>query len=180
MDEIQELYFEWMYQIVCGSRQFSARRPYYKLMRHLYEVPFTYFYGNDGDRAADGVHLRYRFGDENRYKDYEIANELDQKPCSVLEMMVALALRCEESIMTDPDIGNRTPQWFWEMISSLQLDSMTDYVYDENLVDSKLTKFMSREYDKDGAGSLFYVKDSPVDMRTTEIWYQMCRYLSTI
>lgn len=50
-----------------------------------------------------------------------IASYLDNRPCSVLEMIIALAIRLEEHIMDDPDIGNRTGQWFWDMIVSLGL-----------------------------------------------------------
>ena len=73
----------------------------------------------DGNRAEDGIDLRYRFGHEQHYSDAMVASFLDDRPCSVLEMMIALSIRCEEHIMDDPDVGNRTGQWFWSMIASL-------------------------------------------------------------
>ena len=39
--------------------------------------------------------------------------------CSVLEMMVALAICCEETYMDNPNIGNRTGQWFWNMVKNI-------------------------------------------------------------
>ena len=41
-------------------------------------------------------------------------------------MMIALAIRCEEHIMDDPDAGDRTGQWFWSMLVSLGLGSMDE------------------------------------------------------
>lgn len=54
-----------------------------------------------------------------------------------LEMIIALAIRLEEHIMDDPDIGNRTGQWFWDMIVSLGLGS-------EGLIDV-IRRFLNRD-----------------------------------
>ena len=57
------------------------------------------------------------------------------RPCSVLEMMIALSMRCEEQIMDDPDIGNRTGQWFWDMIDNLGLGEHERLKFDGRYVD---------------------------------------------
>ena len=95
-------------------------------------------------------------------------------------MMIALAIRCEEHIMDDPDIGNRTGQWFWNMIVNLGLGSMTDAKFDENYTNMVIERFLNREYERNGDGGLFTVKHSRRDLRTVEIWYQMCWYLDEI
>ena len=84
----------------------------------------------DADRAEDGINLRYRFGYENGYESAMIASYLDDRPCSVLEMMVALSMKMEEQIMDDPDIGDRTSVWFWKMIDNLGLGTMHDGIID--------------------------------------------------
>ena len=109
-----------MYQLVFDGR-YSKRLSYRKLLRELHRIEFTYSIPMDGNRAEDGVDLRYRFGYENGYSSSMISVYLDNRMCSVLEMMIALAIRCEEHIMDDPDIGNRTGQWFWNMIVNLGL-----------------------------------------------------------
>jgi hypothetical protein len=134
----------------------------------------------DGNRAADGIELRYRFGYENRYTSDLINAWLDHRPCSVLEMMVALSFRCEEHIMDDPTIGNRTGQWFWGMIMNLGLESMDDSRFDIYKVDDIIFKFLNRQYKPDGEGGLFTVTKRRNDLRETEIWYQMCWYLSEV
>jgi hypothetical protein len=131
----------------------------------------------DSNRAEDGIDLRYRFGYENSIDDELIELYLDTKPCSVLEMIMALAIRCEESIMDNPAIGNRTGQWFWNMIVNLGLGSMHDGNFDEFKADYILHRFMNHEYDRDGKGGLFTIPNCKHDLRTTDIWYQAMWYL---
>lgn len=175
-DELNNAYFEWMYQLVCGE-QHSKRLFYRKLLYLLHDMEFTYTIPMDENRAEDGTDLRYRFGYENAYESSMIATYLDDQPCSVLEMMVALAIRCEEHIMDDPDIGDRTGQWFWNMIVNLGLGSMGDTNFDRDQVEKIIHKFLNHEYKRNGEGGLFTVKHIRIDMRSVEIWYQMCWYL---
>lgn len=134
----------------------------------------------DENRAEDGTDLRYRFGEAYRYKDAEVAANLDDRPCSVLEMMVALAIRCEEHIMDDPAVGDRTGRWFWDMVDNLGLGAMSDARYEEEYIDAVLERFLNRKYDRDGAGGLFTVKRCPHDLRSVDIWYQMCWHLDDV
>lgn len=175
-DKLNNAYFEWMYRIVCNE-QCSKRLSYRKLLYLLHDMEFTYTIPMDGNRAEDGTDLRYRFGYENEYEGSMIATYLDDRPCSVLEMMVALAIRCEEHIMDDPDIGNRTGQWFWNMIYNLGLGSMSDTNFDRSQVEKIIHKFLNHEYKRNGEGGLFTVKHYQKDLRLVEIWYQMCWYL---
>ncbi|CAK7007727.1 MAG: hypothetical protein EUB_01567 [Eubacterium sp.] len=172
-------YFEWICDLI-GIYHHQARHTYTKLLRHLQGIDFEYVIDMDGNRAEDGVDLRYRFGYEHSYEDAMIAALLDDRPCSVLEMMVSLAMRCEEHIMDDPEIGNRTGEWFWNMVSNLGLEQMDDYAYQSEYVDAVISKFLNREYDRDGHGGLFTVPNCKKDLRSVEIWYQMCWYLNAI
>ena len=98
----------------------------------------------------------------------------------MLEMMIALALRCEEEIMDDPEIGNRTAQWFWLMITNLGLNGMSDDAYDRQLVTDVLNRFIDGEYEPDGRGGLFWLRKCKEDLRDVEIWCQLMWYLNTI
>ena len=60
--ELNNEYFEWMCQLVCNER-YSRRLSYQKLLRHLHNIDFQYMLPMDGNRAEDGIDLRYRFGD---------------------------------------------------------------------------------------------------------------------
>lgn len=178
-NELKHAYFTWMCELVCDDR-YSKRSTYHKLMKRLDEIDFEWIIDMDGNRAADGTDLRYRFGYENSYDGAMIASYLDDRPCSVLEMMIALSLRCEEHIMEDPDEGDRTGQWFWNMIVNLGLGGMTDANFDEEKVDYIVDRFMRREYKRDGEGGLFRVEHTNKDMRGIEIWYQMNLYLNDL
>lgn len=177
--ELNNRYFRWMCQLVSDPRYLRGRS-YHKLLRHLHSVNFIYSIPMDGNREADGIDLRYRFGYGHSYSDSYIASYLDDRPCSVLEMMIALAIRCEENIMTDPDIGNRTSKWFWGMVDNLGLACMDDTNYDRDYVEEVIERFLNRDYEANGAGGLFTVEHSKYDLRNVEIWNQMCWYLDEL
>lgn len=177
-NELNDQYFDWMYQLVVDDRY--SDQSYHKLFFSLHDTEFAYTIPMDGNRAEDGIELRYRFGREHFYSDAMIASFLDDRPCSILEMMIALAIRCEEHLMDDPDIGNRTGQWFWSMIVSLGLGSMDDVKFKGIYVDKVLERFLDRDYERNGEGGLFTIRYVRQDMRSTEIWYQMNCYLNEI
>lgn len=178
-NELKSEYFDWMCDKVCDDR-YSKKLSYKHLMKKLDEIDFDYIIDMDGNRAEDGTDLRYQFAYERSYDGRIIAAYLDDRPCSVLEMMIALAIRCEEHITGDPDLGDRTGQWFWNMIVNLGLGSMTDSRFDEDKVEFIVERFLNREYDRDGKGGLFTVKNCKRDLRTVEIWYQMHLYLGSL
>lgn len=167
-DKRDDEYFEWMYRIITEDR-FSRRISYRKLMMHLHDVEFIYYILKDENRAEEGVELRRRFSGHSKYG-----------PCSVLEMILALAIRIEENIMDNTDYGNRTGQWFWGMINNLGLGAMDDNHYDREYVDSVLERFLNRQYEPNGKGGLFTIRDCDRDLREVEIWHQMCWYLDSI
>jgi hypothetical protein len=147
-------------------------------MNYLYTTEFVYVMPMDGNRYADGIDLRYRFGYENGIEAPIIASCLDNNPCSIFEMMVALAFRCEEHITYNPGNGLMSGRWFWMFIKNLGLLDMSDTRFDEEYVNSVIWRFLDRQYEPDGEGGLICIKNCPYDMRSMEIWYQMQRYLS--
>lgn len=178
-EKIFSEYVDWMYDLVCNDR-YSRRLSYRTLFSYLNETPFEYTIPMDGNRAEDGTDLRYRFGRENGYSDQTIATYLDVEPCSVLEMMIALAFRIEDQIMWNPDVGDRTGQWFWEMIVNLGLGQMHDGNFDLHEFHKIMNRLIDRKYKRNGEGGLFKISDRSIDMRTTEIWYQMQYYLGEV
>ena len=94
----------------------------------------------------------------------------------MLEMMVALCLRCEEQIMCNEEDGNRTGEWFNGMMNSLGL---IEIVYEKEAYDI-LSRFANHAYEPDGKGGLFTIPNCGKDMRTAEIWYQAMWYLDEV
>nr|DAI86297.1 MAG TPA: hypothetical protein [Caudoviricetes sp.] len=174
-DKIKNSYFEWMVDLVCGNR-FSKDISYRKLLTLLHIIEFRYSVPRDENRARDGVNLRYRYSFVNGYDDL---SEFIDGPCSVLEMMVSLAIECE-NIMNDPAYGDRTAQWFWGMITNLGLGDMYDKNFDKKEATDRINQFLDRDYSPDGKGGLFTARNSHRDMRKLEIWYQMQEFLNDI
>lgn len=172
INKLKEEYFEWLYNKVYDID--NKMVTYFNLFLYLHDTEFTYIIPNDVNRAIDGADLRYRFADEI---NDEYAAELLDGPCSVLEMIIALAIRCEEQMMDDPLYGDRTKQWFWQMIKNLGLYSMCDDTYDEEYVAEVVYDFLNRRYTYNGKGGLFYIPDAKEDLRDIEIWHQLCAYL---
>ena len=174
VDRINRQYFKWMSGIIDGTS-------YSKLLWSLHNTRFTARLQLDEDREEDGSDLRGLFKKECGYGSSDIHSEfLNTRPCSILEMMVALCIRCENHIMDNPDIGDRTSQWFWDMIESLGLSGMRDTNFDEAYTERTIARFNNREYFKNGRGGLFTSNDENVNMLDMDIWYQMCCYLNTI
>lgn len=174
--DINNEYFEWLCDLTCKNR-YSSRISYKKLLWHLHTIEFRYLISRDANRAEDGLEMRHMFVYENDYTD-DVELYIDG-PCSVLEMMMALSLKCE-GIMNDGQIGDRTKQWFWGMISNLGLGSMTDDNYNDIYVEDIVNRFLDRDYEPDGRGGLFTVRNCEDDLRDIEIWHQLCWYLDNI
>lgn len=174
--DIHEEYYSWM----IGKIKNSLSNRYNNLLCKLDAIQFTCTRPLDDNRAMDGIDLRYRFGYEQDIPSRIIAYELDYRPCSVLEMMVALALRCEEFVMADNEKGDRTNVWFWEMIQSMGLIEYTDKHYSDGGVAKKVTHCLDREFDRNGHGWFFVIDHPYEDLVDVDIWTAAMWYLNTI
>lgn len=167
-------YFDWLYSKVKRERP-SRRGSYKKLLMTLHDLEFTYIHEYDFNRAADGVDLRWRYvnegGDRNilRWKE----------PCTVFEMILALAYRVY-NVVDDPELDGTIGNWFWLMLSNIDLHRMTDAKYNLDEILYKVDIFLNRRYSHDGVGNIITIKGCKEDLRDVEIWYQMCWYLDSI
>ena len=131
----------------------------------------------DENRALDGENLRVRFFYESHTLDdnYE---EFLFEPCSVLEMLVALAFRMEKEYLMDwrPGTRDRTSERFWMLIDNLGTDDNWSTKIDAK-VQHYVEQFLDRDYRFDGAGGLFPLKNCHEDQRNIEIWSQMQAYI---
>ena len=175
-ESIQKEYFEWMSSLVVNNK-YARNLSFKKLFNYLNQVEFTYIIDNDINRAIDGMNLRYRFGYIYGYTNQTIKDTLDIYPCSIFEMIIALSYRLEEQIMDNYDYGDRTSQWFWNMIVSLGLGNMSDDKYSMRYTKDVIHTFLNREYKPNGEGGLFTLNHCEYDLRNEEIWYQAMWYL---
>lgn len=164
-----ERYFKWLCDKVYTEGY--TRITYRKLLRKLFKTPFVVVIDNDRNRAEDGIYLRYHFSVETDSSEEDI----DIREASVLEVLIALAIRCEEEFMSEDE--GRTGLWFWEMISNIGLSDFDDNNYEDGSIDIVLEKFMYRDYDKDGTGCAFRI-NKRINLENVELWYQLQYYLT--
>jgi hypothetical protein len=94
--------------------------------------------------------------------------------CSILEMTIAFARRAEFSTEQSAE------DWFWEFMYNLGLHDFCDKKNPEkqDIVDI-LDRFVWRDYDEFGHGSMFPTDNPTADLRTLDIWYQFNVYLTS-
>lgn len=138
---------------------------YDALIDFLHTEEYTALLEGDDNRLEDGLYLRKELG------------FWFDRPCSVLEMMVAFAQRIELEFIGEP--GNPHPEIiFWEMIKNLDLDRMTNDRYDYWSCRRIVQNWMNRKFDRDGDGSIFPLKHPSRDQRYVDLWGQMLSYVT--
>ena len=93
---------------------------YFELLYQLYRTEFYSIVPNDDNRALDGVKLRDKYG----FPKVDV-------PCNLFEMLVALAIRCDEDILYNPEYGDRSKDWFWMMMTNIGLNKFRDRSFGE-------------------------------------------------
>lgn len=177
MGNLYDNYIEWMKGIIYEKRKIHD---FEYLISTLARTPFIYDIPMDGNRVEDAIALRYRFADESYVDRLEI-KRLDDVQVSVLEVLLALSIRCQETIMDGTDEENDTlAKWFWIMLDNLGLSQMNDAHFNESEAMEIIDRLLLRQYEPDGRGGLFTVNKKDIDMRDVEIWYQMLWYLDEL
>ena len=173
---IEEDYFEWLYDLACDGR-YGGNISFRKLLSYLHNAEFVWTIDRDVSRYKDGIDLRYRYAWEILH-DPKRAKEIEGR-CSMLEMMAALAIKTE-NFMDDVEYGDRTAQWLWVMINSLGLGHMHDDEFNSEEADRIVNRFLDHDYSPDGRGGLFMIPNSDRDLRDMDIWDQMCAYTANM
>ncbi len=179
---LNELYFKWICSIIFPDE--TIRNSYSIVLNVLYHTPFEYTLLLDENRKKDGIDLRYHFSCASNIPHNIIDEYFDNNQCSMLEVMTALARRCEDDIMADLAYGDRTSVWFSLMFNNLGLymfpnSSWNIQKYYE--VKDILRRCMYRDYEFDGEnGGLFIIKNTAKDLRNLQLWDQMCLFTNTI
>lgn len=167
MGKMWETYGVWLV-----DRVGFCKKNYTRLMGQLHDTPFEVYIRNDENRAEDGLALRDEFG------EYLGLNHADfERDCSVLEMLVALSIRIEEEYIGDPN-DPHPEDIFWELVTNLGLAKYSDDNFDYDVVFDILKRWLYRDFDSDGEGSIFPVMYPDQDQTKIEIWEQMIGYLS--
>lgn len=169
---VMNRYLDWLYHLI--SRPTPNDSEYHQLINYLYTVDFYSLVPNDDNRIEDGINLRSQFLDLNG--GYLITNFDRDQPCSLLEMLIALAQRMEQQLVGSL-YEKSISECFWIFMENLDLISCDDSVFNEYYAEDKSVTFLERKYDFDGFGGLFPQFEPEKDQREVEIWYQMSEYL---
>lgn len=190
-ERAQTLYFNWLCVLVHADDYLG--KEWYILAKILHDVEFYWTVPNDDNRASDGVKLREVWLStlKNEAEDLGVGTYIPMDalkgPCTMLEMMVALASRLESDVMQNDTDGNRTWLWFWYMVHNLISDAnnMDCHWWHKACTDDSITPdvaniikemvriCLDREYGVNGhGGCLFPLLNCLVDRREVEIWYQ--------
>lgn len=162
-------YFEYLIDLVGGNS--IQRCNYICLLRWLYDHEFTWILPTDKNRAEDGLLMRMEYADMN-----ELYFDSSAWPCSILEMMIALAKRCEHDIIGEPG-DEHADRWFWLMLNNLGLLICNDSYFMRDYVEQIVMRWMKRSFTRSGQGSMFPLHDPARDQRKCDIWSQMNEYL---
>jgi len=172
---IVDAYFRWLCGTVGIGEQFGNRKETFA--KSLHAKSFRAIIANDDNRAVDGQKLREQFADATLDEDCRC---LDGE-CTMLEMLVALALRMAFIVPTNRMPKALVPSLFARMVANLGLERFED---DDPHIDRKINrnneameKWLNRQYTSMGVGGLFPLKVAREDQRRTEIWYQMMAYI---
>lgn len=161
----RDRYFDWLIDLVNAD-------DHLRFCRIMDGLDFTYVLPLDENRVDDAFELRDIYTDETGCD-----HGRNFTSCSLFEMLVALAYRCDRDIMYDADVGKRYSLWFHLFIESLFMQYSYDMrdLSEEEIIDI-CEKFMNRDYNKDGSGGMFPVSDRR-DQRKVQIWMQMNLWL---
>ena len=171
-----DVYFSYL----CDLALKRERNEYTKLCHILHNRAFEYIIDMDENRYTDGLELRQEYFNNNAYFKNDLSILYKNRPCSVLEMMVALARRCYHSILSVGGSRDKTNEIFKLMLVNLGLDKCTDDNIGEEFVNQRIDDLLNRTYSPDGRGSLFYIPNIQEDMRQVDLWYQAMWYIDSI
>lgn len=156
------LYFEWL----CERVELDRKPSYGPALRQLYSAKFNVLVPYDENRAADGIELRHKYEAEVGPLPPKVYSE----PCTLLEMIIALAERMSFEIM-DYDQDLDIPTCFWLMMENLGIRK------NHEMNPPIIRRLNDRTYQRNGRGGLFPVNHSDRDQRDVELWYQMHGYI---
>ena len=164
-DELRSEYFMWLSSLVTGEEHLI-------LLKQLHQMEFYSLIDRDYNLEIKAKNLRDEFSPG--------CERIIVGPASVLEVLIVLAGEMDY-ILWNPDIGDRSAEWFWEMITNLGLDDLSDDRYFERGGTERVVKvvhrFLDRRYTRAGRGNIFWTNNKSKDLRGIELWYQLNDYV---
>jgi hypothetical protein len=147
-------------------------RKYSKLMNALHHIDFFWVNEMDENREKDGVELRRDYFD-----DIGISGGFFENKCSVLEMLIAFAIRIDWEYVGDVS-DPHADRLLWVFISNLGLDQFDNKNFNFDEIVVKINNWLSHNFTKNGVGSICPLKNVDCeDQREKSIWRQMMSFI---
>lgn len=125
----------------------------------------------------DGLDLRYEF--LSQHPPLRADRDWLELDCSMLEMLIALAIRADFETDTGAIAGG-VEGWFWKFMDNVRLSQYIDALINAKslgVIDRTLETINNRTYKPNGRGGLFPLRKPQKDQREVELWYQLSAYL---
>lgn len=162
-------YYQWLLsRISADPISTDPYSNYQTLLEELYSIPYTWTHELDRNREIAGLQLREEFAYNSGFDQ----SGMEQTPCSVLEMLIALAEYMAEIY------GYTLSKWFWEMISNMKLDHFTDGNCNVNQVDGMVNRWLQGNYTRSGDGTPFPLRRFDVDTRRIQLFDMLSAYVN--
>lgn len=174
-------YFQWLCALIHAD---SFEKSYYILCGELFKYPFWVKVQRDINRSNDGLELRKEYWEDITIEETPQGKQVKtESDCSMFELFIGIAKRMNDELMTE-DSGDKTHEYFWEMMKNLELDKFDDEKFGEETgactvqVRDILGNFNERRYKRDGSGGIFPLRHPEKSQKNVEIWYQMQAYIN--
>lgn len=171
-ESLDERYLSWLYRQVANVKTRRGARTHWSLFKQMQDTIFVAIVSHDENRCADAKDLRYEFLAET--EDEPGDPEWTGSPCTMLELFVVLSRAL--SFETDDPVN----LWFWHLMEELDLEQFNDRKYDKHaqeVISDTMDRVIWRNYEPNGHGGLFPLREPPEDQRKVELWYQLNAYL---
>lgn len=159
------IYFDWLLDRIGWEDQ--KLEP---TLRILHDMDFFWVCPMDKNRAEDGIYRRREF-----FEDIGLSDAKFGRGCSVFEMLAWFSIRIDEDYTGDPT-EPRPDLLLFEMIRNLGLTRISSK--NRKKMEENVLRWMNRDFDYDGKGGIFPLRNPSCDQREIELWRQMTAYIS--
>ena len=165
-------YVHWIiYEYLKCPKKYKV---YDDLFLYMHEIDYVYLNQKDHAREEDGLLLREKFVD-CKHK-FAKTDHFENTPCSVLEVLAALAYRMDGEWTGDPS-DPRPDTMFMEMLHNL---GVLRYKSEHHTI-VRINSWMRGEISYYGEGGVFPLKKKgsriKKDQRGLSLWEQMMCYI---
>lgn len=166
-------YYRWLIKNYVSRPATNLVDKYTIVLKLLHKTEFKVICLMDRNRVDGCLNRRVNY-DYNLMTDHQIS-------VSLLEIVIELSVEMYE--LGQGYSWNKSQQeWFWLLLANaglLAYDRTIAYLEPTSVDDLQkhIHIINNRQYNTDGSGGFFTLKDNREDQRMVELWYQMSAYM---